>query len=43
MLRKLDQSILAFWSTSPDERVFAYLVTFGPIVILLLDVAIMTM
>lgn len=31
MLRKIDGKILDFWWTTPDERVWAYLGTFVPL------------
>lgn len=30
-LRTIDNQILAFWFTAPDERVWAYLATFVPV------------
>ncbi|MEE6635320.1 hypothetical protein [Limosilactobacillus pontis] len=30
LLRTIDNQILAFWYTAPDERVWAYLATFVP-------------
>lgn len=31
MLAKIDQSILNFWYTAPDERVWAYAMTLIPL------------
>ena len=31
MIAKIDQSILDFWFTSPNERAWAYLATFIPL------------
>lgn len=31
MLQKIDGKILAYWDTAPNERVWAYLATFVPL------------
>lgn len=31
MLQKIDSKILAYWWTSPDQRLWAYLATFLPL------------
>lgn len=31
MLQKIDDKILAYWDTAPNERVWAYLATFVPL------------
>lgn len=35
-LRTIDNQILAFWYTSPQDRVWAYLATFVPITALVI-------
>lgn len=37
-LQTIDQRILSYWATSPEERVFAYGVTFAPVVVILFEV-----
>ena len=37
-LQTIDRRILAYWATSPAERVFAYGVTFAPVVAILFEV-----
>lgn len=37
-LQKIDKSILSYWSTSPEERIFAYGVTFTPLLALIFEV-----
>ncbi|WP_323074986.1 hypothetical protein [Limosilactobacillus reuteri] len=36
LLQSIDQQILAFWYTTPNERLWAYLATL-PLVVLVLD------
>lgn len=31
MLQKIDDKILAYWDTAPNERVWAYIATFVPL------------
>lgn len=38
LLQTIDHRILTYWATSPDERVFAYLVTFTPVLAILFEV-----
>ena len=39
VLRTIDNQILAFWYTSPDERTWAYLATFVPAVAFIIGLA----
>lgn len=38
LLQKIDNRILSYWATNPDERVFAYGVTFTPLLALIFEV-----
>lgn len=37
-LQTIDRRILSYWATSPEERVFAYGVTFAPVLVILFEV-----
>lgn len=39
MLQKIDGKILAYWDTAPNERTWAYLATFVPLLGLIVTIA----
>ena len=39
MLQKIDGKILAYWDTAPNERAWAYLATFVPLLGLIITIA----